>query len=138
MRLFVFCDENRPVVPGTLSDVDICQNADISEKPDYFYSSIEAYGFLETSPYDDSLQQLMNKVGKSGTLKVQGIDIYQAINNMTRGEITSNDFSSLVVRNKSMCVSLHELTARVSDNQEFQIQYAGLSGFHYILEAKRI
>ena len=45
MRLFVFCDENRPVVPGTLSDVDICQNADISEKPDYFYSSIEAYGF---------------------------------------------------------------------------------------------
>jgi|TARA_R110000824_G_scaffold68254_5_gene176713 hypothetical protein len=138
MRLFVFCDENRPVIPGMLSDVDVCEQADISQKPDYFYSKIEAYGFLETCIHEDCLQQLMNKVGKNGTLKIQGIDAYQVVNNMVKGEITSEQFSSLMVKNKARCVSLHELATKINESQEFQIQYAGLSGLSYILEARKI
>jgi len=138
MRLFVFCDENRPVIPGMLSDVDVSEEADISQKPDYFYSSIEAYSFLEACVHEDALQQLMNKVNKNGTLKIQGVDVYQAVNNMVRGEITSEQFSSLVVKNKARCISLHELVTKISESQEFKIQYAGLSGFNYILQVKRI
>ena len=62
----------------------------------------------------------------------------QTFPNMVKGEITSEQFSSLMVKNKARCVSLHELATKINESQEFQIQYAGLSGLSYILEARKI
>lgn len=138
MRLFVFCGSNRPIIPGMLSDVDICEDGDISKKIDYFYSKIEAYGFLESCPYENSLEQLMSKVAKEGTLKIQGIDLYQATDNFSKGQINTQEFSSLVIRDKIRATSLHDLIEKINRSQEFKVQYAGLSGLNYILEAKRI
>lgn len=138
MRLFVFCGSNRPIIPGMLSDVDICEDGDISKKIDYFYSKIEAYGFLESCPYENSLEQLMSKVAKEGTLKIQGVDLYQATDNFSKGQINTQEFSSLVIRDKIRATSLHDLIEKINQSQEFKIQYAGLSGLNYILEAKRI
>ena len=138
MRLFVFCGSNRPIIPGMLSDVDICEDGDISKKIDYFYSKIEAYGFLESCPYENSLEQLMSKVAKEGTLKIQGIDLYQATDNFSKGQINTQEFSSLVIRDKIRATSLHDLIEKINQSQEFKVQYAGLSGLNYILEAKRI
>jgi hypothetical protein len=121
-----------------LSDVDICEDGDISKKIDYFYSKIEAYGFLESCPYENSLEQLMSKVAKEGTLKIQGVDLYQATDNFSKGQINTQEFSSLVIRDKIRATSLHDLIEKINQSQEFKIQYAGLSGLNYILEAKRI
>jgi hypothetical protein len=121
-----------------LSDVDICEDGDISKKIDYFYSKIEAYGFLESCPYENSLEQLMSKVAKEGTLKIQGIDLYQATDNFSKGQINTQEFSSLVIRDKIRATSLHDLIEKINRSQEFKVQYAGLSGLNYILEAKRI
>jgi len=138
MRLFVFCGSNRPIIPGMLSDVDICEDGDISKKIDYFYSKIEAYGFLESCPYENALAQLMSKVAKGGTVKIQGIDLYQAADNFSKGEISTEEFSSLVISGKNAGVSLHDLIEKINQSQEFKVEYAGLSGLNYILEAKRI
>ena len=45
MKLFVFCDNNRPVIPGMKSDVEVCETPDISEKVDYFYSQVRHSDF---------------------------------------------------------------------------------------------
>ena len=76
MRLFIFCDDNRPVIPGMMGDVELCENSDISQKVDYFYSQVEAFGFLETCESDLGLDELMKKVCKDGRLKIQGTDAY--------------------------------------------------------------
>ena len=138
MRLFVFCDDNRPVIPGMMADIEVCESPDISQKVDYFYSQVEAFGFLETCESDQGLDELMNKVCKNGSLKVQGIDLYQATFNLSKGEINCAEFSQTIVRNKKRAVSLHSLVDRINSRDDFKLEYAGLSGLNYILEAKRI
>lgn len=138
MRLFVFCDNNRPVIPGIMSDVEVCENPDISQKVDYFYSHVEAFGFLETCSSDLGLDELMNKVCKNGRLKVQGIDIYQAVQSLSKGEIDCAQFSNVIVLNKKRAVSLHDLVDKINNREDFNLEYAGISGLNYILEAKRI
>ena len=138
MRLFIFCDNNRPVVPGMMNDVEICEKPDISQKVDHFYSQVEAFGFLETCSSDLGLDELMNKVCENGSLKIQGIDIYQTIQNLTKGEISCVEFSNATVLNKKRAVSLHDLVDKINSRDDFELEYAGLSGLNYILEAKRI
>jgi len=137
MRLFVFCDNNRPVIPGIMNDVEVCESPDISQKVDYFYSQVEAFGFLETCDSDLGLEELMNKVCKNGRLKVQGIDIYQTVYSLSKGEIGCEEFSSSAVLNKKRAISLHSLVDKINSRDDFELEYAGLSGLNYILEAKR-
>jgi hypothetical protein len=138
MKLFVFCDNNRPIMPGLKADVEVCESPDISQKIDYFYSQVEAFGFLETCESDLGLDELMNKVCKNGSLKIQGIDIYQTVQNLSKGEMDCTEFSQLAVVNKKRAVSLHDLVDRINAREDFRLEYAGLSGLNYILEAKRI
>jgi len=121
-----------------MSDIEVCENPDISQKVDYFYSQVEAFGFLETCESDQGLEELMNKVCKNGSLKIQGIDLYQATYNLSKGEISCAEFSHTIVRNKKRSVSLHSLVDRINSRNDFKLEYAGLSGLNYILEAKRI
>jgi hypothetical protein len=121
-----------------MSDVEVCENPDISQKVDYFYSQVEAFGFLETCSSDLGLDELMNKVCKNGRLKVQGIDIYQAVQNLSKGEISCAQFSNVIVLNKKRAVSLHDLVDKINNREDFNLEYAGISGLNYILEAKRI
>tara|TARA_R110000744_G_scaffold310952_5_gene418565 strand:- start:113 stop:529 length:417 start_codon:yes stop_codon:yes gene_type:complete len=138
MKLFVFCDNNRPIIPGMKADVEVCESPDISQKVDYFYSQVEAFGFLETCESDLGLDELMNKVCKNGSLKIQGIDIYQVVQNLSKGEISCTEFSQIAVINKQRAVSLHNLVDKIKARGDFNLEYAGLSGLNYILEAKRI
>tara|TARA_Y100000310_G_scaffold315741_1_gene366643 strand:+ start:644 stop:1012 length:369 start_codon:yes stop_codon:yes gene_type:complete len=121
-----------------MADVEVCESPDISQKVDCFYSRVEAFGFLETCNSDLGLDELMNKVCKDGRLKVQGIDIHQAVYNLSKGEISCDQFSSTAVLNKKRAVSLHDLVDKVNNRNDFELEYAGLSGLNYILEAKRI
>ena len=138
MRLFIFCDNNKPVIPGMMADVEVCDSPDISQQVDYFYSQVEAFGFLETCNSDLGLDELMSKVCKNGTLKIQGIDIHQAVQNLSKGEIGCGQFSKLTILNKKRAVSLHDLVNAINNRDDFNLEYAGISGLHYILEAKRI
>lgn len=137
MRLFIFCNDNKPVIPGTLRDVEICSISDISNKPDYFYSRVEAFGFIESCLSENPFDQLLNKVNKNGILKVVGIDIYQATESLSRGDINSDEFSSTVVEGNHRVTSLHHLISYLETRQDFTVEHAGISGLNYILEAKR-
>ena len=46
MRLFIFCNENRPAIPGSKGDVKTLSSTDISSAIDYYYSRVEAFGFV--------------------------------------------------------------------------------------------
>ena len=138
MKLFIFCNDNRPIIPGTLKDVEICEVSDISNKPDYFYSNIESFGFIESCESEDPFDQLLNKVGDKGSLKIVGIDIYQAAESLSCGDINSDEFSSVVVQANHRVTSLHNLISYLETRQEFTIEYAGIAGLNYILEAKRV
>jgi len=138
MKLFIFCNDNRPIIPGTLEDVEICDVSDISSRPDYFYSNIESFGFIESCESEDPFGQLLSKVGDKGSLKVVGTDIYQVAESLSFGEITSEEFSDIAVRANYRATSLHSLISYLETRKDFSMEYAGISGPNYILEVKRI
>tara|TARA_R100001163_G_scaffold12639_1_gene11802 strand:- start:28456 stop:28872 length:417 start_codon:yes stop_codon:yes gene_type:complete len=137
MRLFIFCNENRPAIPGSKGDVKTLSSTDISSAIDYYYSRVEAFGFVESSESEDCIQQLLSKVGAGGVVKLQGVDIYQAAEALCTGDLNISDFSTLVLKGKNRPTSLHSLMDEVKSSGEFSIEYAGISGLHYILEARR-
>tara|TARA_R110000803_G_scaffold68103_5_gene129863 strand:- start:1002 stop:1418 length:417 start_codon:yes stop_codon:yes gene_type:complete len=138
MRLFIFCNDDKPVIPGTLKDVEVCNVSDISDKTNYFYSSVESFGFIETCRSENPFDQLLNKIDNKGYLKVVGIDIYQAAEALRCGEINSEEFSNLVVKENHRVTSLHLLVSHLQTRPEFAIEHAGIAGLNYILKVIRV
>lgn len=137
MKLFIFSGEERPVVPGTLGEVEILEGTDISQKIDFFYNHIECFDFLESSGDGDSLEKVLNKVGEKGLIKFQGIDINEAVYKIKNGTMTPKEFSDKIIKGKSRCTSLHEIVTKISNANTFDVTFAGISGIYYILEARR-
>lgn len=137
MKLLIHSEEQAPIVPLENNRIKVVHKdeVNIDQIPNYLYNEIECYDYLEYAE-DESLDKLLAKIGSNGTLKLKGVDIYQASRHFADGNLTAIDMSKAIANGKRRCFSVHELSEIIS-SKNCEIVFAGISGLNYMIEAKK-
>ncbi len=137
MKLLIYSEQRPPIVPLDNNSIEVVHKDEINidEIPNYLYDEIECYSYLEYMG-DDALDKLISKMGSKATLKLKGVDIFQASKSFTNGNISTSQMSEAITKGKTRCFSVHELAEAIS-SKNLNILFAGISGLNYMIEAKK-
>ena len=137
MKLLIYSAHEPPIVPLENNNIEVVHKDDINidEIPNYLYDEIECYNYLEYTD-DDGLDKLIAKMGSKATLRLKGVDIFQASKSFTSGNISTSQMSDAINKGKKRCFSVHELADTIS-SKNLNIVFAGISGINYMIEAKK-
>lgn len=136
MKLLIYAGKERFVVSGNDKNRHTIEGSDISETVEGAYNEIDAYDFLEVSTDENALTLLLARLRKGGKLRIQGIDALKASDSLVSGQLDCRTFSEIVVSNSFKANALNDVIKDI-ESKGYAIDFAGISGLHYIIEVAK-
>jgi hypothetical protein len=126
MKLLIYSDQQPPIVPLDNNSIEVVHKDDINidDIPNYLYDEIECYNYLEYTE-DDGLDKLIAKMSSKATLRLKGVDIFQASKSFTSGNISTSQMSEAIAKGRRRCFSVHELAESIS-SKNLNVVFAGI------------
>ena len=78
-----------------------------------------------------------SRLRKGGTLSMQGLDAVAVSSLFIEGKLDSRAFSDLMVTRNKRVVKVGDIIKHIESKNGYEIQFAGISGLHYIVEVTR-
>jgi len=137
MKLLIYSGKEQFVSSGVDSKSQVIEGTDLSQTIEGAYNTVEAFDFIESAECEDPLDMLLSRLRKGGTLSIQGVDATKAASLFIEGNMDSKSFSDLLVVSNKRVVKVGDIIKHVESKSGYEIQFAGISGLHYIVEVTR-
>jgi|TARA_Y100001938_G_C7934684_1_gene351151 hypothetical protein len=137
MKLLIYSGKEKFVSSGASEDTVVVEGVSLENTVANSYNKVEAFDFIEAAAYEDPIGMLLSRLRKGGVLSMQGIDTTKAATLFLQGQINAGAFSDLVVSRNVRATKLNDIIQYVESKNGYEVQFAGISGLHYIVEVNR-
>tara|TARA_R100001377_G_scaffold78960_1_gene56910 strand:- start:113 stop:568 length:456 start_codon:yes stop_codon:yes gene_type:complete len=138
MKLLIYSGKEKFVSSGIDSKTQVIEGTELSQTIESAYSTVEAFDFIESAEYENPLDMLLSRLRQGGTLSMQGLDAVAVSSLFIEGKLDSRTFSDLMVSSNKRVVKVGDIIKHIESKNGYEIQFAGISGLHYIVEVTRV
>ena len=137
MKLLIYSGKEKFVSSGIDSKSQVIEGTDLSQTIEGAYNTVEAFDFIESAEHENPLDMLLSRLRKGGTLSMQGVEAGKVTSLFLEGGMDSKSFSNLIITGNKRVVKVGDIIKHVESKSGYEIQFAGISGIHYIVEVTR-
>lgn len=137
MKAIVYVEgkSTSPFVEGA-SGIECIKSETLESLPAAVYEEIELVDVLEFDKNPQILSVVLQKLRHGATLRIVGTDALQVIRESEGGRVDMKKASEQLLNGRLRMTSAHDLKSELS-SMEMEVTALSISGFRYLVEARR-